>query len=366
MTTDHAPEKWVYQQHTRVKHELLQQYLGGWLRILGQRNKKLFIMDGFAGRGEYAGGSPGSPIIILRKAKELISEHNVSQVICGFVEKDSENFANLRSVIDRIKPSDPSIAVLAPRNAEFEEVAGDAITWLQRSQIPSFWFIDPFGFTGMPFETIRSIMSLDRSEVFITLMTRDMNRFLTRINLEQVYDQLLASGEWREAIGSGTQSMSSERQLRDLYVHELRAIGCMVTAFRVSMDERRQTLYYMVHATKHPKGRWLMKDVMHGEGVNRLFEYLGPEDQIMRAQLPLIPVDNVPGLMAQLLTKFSGRAVTFDQLLVECCDDNELRVPDYRAALQNLRGEGRITVQPVTSKTDSGLNGRDRIRFPRG
>jgi hypothetical protein len=241
---------------------------------------------------------------------------------------------------------------LTPRNAEFQEVASDAITWLNRMKIPSFWFIDPFGFTGMSFETIRSIMSLDRSEVFITLMTRDMNRFLTRTNLEDVYDQLLASGEWRKAIGSGTERMSSERQLRNLYVHELRAIGCMVTAFRVSMDESRQTLYHLVHATKHPKGRWLMKNVMHGQGVNGLFEYLGPEDQIMRAQPTLIPAVNIPGLM--------------NQLLVECCDDNELRETDYRTALQNLRGEERITVERVTSRTPRGLNGRDRIRFPRG
>ncbi len=197
-------------------------------------------------------------------------------------------------------------------------------------------------------------------------MTRDMNRFLTRVDMEDVYDQLLASREWRDAVGVGTETMSSERQLRDLYIHELRAIGCMVTAFRVSMDDRRQTVYHLVHATKHPKGRWLMKDVMHGQGVNGLFEYLGPEDQIMRAQPMLMPVGNIPELMSQMLTKFSGRILSFDQLLVECCDDNELRETDYRTALQNLRGEERISVEPVTSKTARGLSGLDRIKFPRG
>ncbi len=232
MTTDSAPEKWIYQQHTRVKHLLLEQYLGGWLRILGQRNKKLFIMDGFAGRGEYVDGSEGSPTIILRRSLELISEQNISQVICGFVEKNADNFANLRSVVERIKPSDHRISVLTP--SEFEEVASDAITWLRRSPMPSFWFIDPFGFTGMSFDTIRSIMSLDRSEVFITLMTRDMNRFLTRVDMEDVYDQLLASREWRDAVGVGTETMSSERQLRDLYIHELRAIGCFVEGMSVA------------------------------------------------------------------------------------------------------------------------------------
>ena len=140
MTTDHAPERWVCPQHTRVKHELLQQYLGGWLGILGQGNNRLFIMDGFAGRGEYTDGSDGSPIIIIRKAQELISQGTVSSVICGFVEKDAENFANLISVIDRAKSNYPGVDVLEPRNSEFEKVASEALTWLRNSPMPK---VDP-------------------------------------------------------------------------------------------------------------------------------------------------------------------------------------------------------------------------------
>lgn len=43
---------------------------------------------------------------------------------------------------------------------------------------PSFWFIDPFGFSGLPLTLIGQILSRPRPEVFMTFMSRDMNRLL--------------------------------------------------------------------------------------------------------------------------------------------------------------------------------------------
>ena len=43
---------------------------------------------------------------------------------------------------------------------------------------PSVFFVDPFGFGGVPFEVIKDILSIPRTEVFITFMYCDINRFL--------------------------------------------------------------------------------------------------------------------------------------------------------------------------------------------
>ncbi len=45
----------------------LANYLDAWFPILASVHGRVVIMDGFAGRGVYAGGSPGSPIIALRR-----------------------------------------------------------------------------------------------------------------------------------------------------------------------------------------------------------------------------------------------------------------------------------------------------------
>src|SRR5665648_289999 len=68
---DDDPEKWGYTEHTKIKHEILSKYLETWIRILGVKYKKLYYIDCFAGRGIYADGTAGSPIIALQSAKKM-------------------------------------------------------------------------------------------------------------------------------------------------------------------------------------------------------------------------------------------------------------------------------------------------------
>jgi three-Cys-motif partner protein len=365
MVSDSDPKKWGYKDHTRVKHELLDKYLGGWLAILGNLHRKLLIVDGFAGRGEYVDWPGGSPTIIMNKAQELITAGRLSSAVCLLVEENAENFDNLKEVLNKKSHDYPDVQVLGPFNETFEDVARQAIEQTNGNLIPSFWFIDPFGFTGMSFDTVSQIMSLNRSEVFITLMLRDMGRFLGHAALDKTFNRLFGTSAWRAIVYSNMTGVAKEQELRDLYIDQLRVIGCKVTLFRVCMDEKLQTLYYMVHATKHAKGRWLMKGVMRRQGVNGVFAFLGPQDKILKAQASLFPNEDIPALKSQLLAKYPGRTISFDQLLSKCCDDNELTESDYRTALQQLRQEGKIEVNPVTSKTDKGLQGHDSITFPK-
>lgn len=361
---DDDPQKWILQEHTRVKHELLDKYLGGWLPILGSQNKRLAVIDGFAGRGEYNDGSVGSPVIIIRKAEELISQGRVSEVVCVLVEKNKDNAKALEKVLNANKSKNEGIKVRGPLNQDFEESAIELIESVNGNMIPSFWLIDPFGFSGMSFDTVKKIMSMKQSEVFINLMLRDISRFLTHPKLDDLFDDLFGTREWRRIVMQKTKGIAKEQQLRDLYVAQLRKIGCKVTTFRVCMDEKVQTLYYMIHATKHPKGRWLMKDVMDKQGANGVFAYLGPTDNIAKSQKPLLPSESASTLEKDLMVKFSKRKISFDKLTDECCDDNELRIPAYRKSLQNLRRENKIDVIPVDSKTNRGLKGKDIIIFP--
>ncbi len=366
MTRDSDLEKWIYKEHTRVKHELLEKYLGGWLPILGRWNDRLLIIDGFAGRGEYVDGSEGSPIILLRKANELLNAGRVTEVICGFVERDPTNFKSLQDAVTSAMGMFPEVRVLEPRNDSFEKVADQIIQTANGKIIPSFWFIDPFGFTGISFETVELIMSLERSEVFITLMLRDIGRFLSHPQLTDTFDGLFGTGDWRHIVQSNQAGAAKERELLELYVAQLQSLGCMVTSFRVCMDEKVQTIYYMVHATNHPKGRRLMKDVMYRQGSEGVFAYMGPQDQMTRLQKTLFQEDPIPELKENLLFSQAGKTMSFEDLRNKCCDDDELRDPDYRKALQELRAEEVIEVRSVTSKTPRGLSGDDLITFPRG
>ena len=192
MVADSDPKKWAISVHTRVNHELLDKYLGGWLPILGSRNPKLLIVDGFAGRGEYVNGSAGSPVLIMRKAEELISAGKAGEVICWFVEYDAKNFRALQDVLESNGPKSPLVKV-GTSDQPFELVVKEVVERTNGNTVPSLWFIDPFGFTGMSFETVEQIMALPRSKVFITLMLRDIGRFLSHPNLDTYFNRLFGT-----------------------------------------------------------------------------------------------------------------------------------------------------------------------------
>jgi len=92
---DDHPEKWMYSEHTKVKHEILQKYLKGWVFHLGRFHDRICFYDCFAGRGEYENNgdrNPGSPILALRLFKEI--EKNFKNATLIFIEKNLNNCQN--------------------------------------------------------------------------------------------------------------------------------------------------------------------------------------------------------------------------------------------------------------------------------
>lgn len=357
-----APEKWVYREHTRVKHEILQKYLYVWIIALGKWYKRICYFDGFAGRGEYTDGSPGSPIVAMQVAERL--HKCFGEFVCTSIEKDKDNFDNLEAVAKREKGKYPHVKVLNIYG-EFADVVSDVIKEVGARLAPSFFFIDPFGFSGVPFSLIKDILSVRRTEVFITFMYRDIARFLESDKVGNVLDELFGTSEWRAILRKGYKGIKREHALRDLYIRQLvsEAGVHFVWPFKVYMTEKRQTLYYLIHATNNFKGHFVMKNIMYKQGAGGQFTYLGPDDYALRQQMPLLDPDDIPGLKSLLLKKFSGQQKTYLQVEKETTMDTSHIERHYRRALKELKSEGLVEIRPVTSKTSRGLAGDDIVSF---
>ncbi len=100
---DRDPNKWRSRQNTRVKHDILFEYLKGFIPVLSSSNRGepisvLHYVDSHAGRGWYAGGEQGSPIAAMRVGQEIhdyLEAYRETPVYleCYNVEYDQENFA---------------------------------------------------------------------------------------------------------------------------------------------------------------------------------------------------------------------------------------------------------------------------------
>lgn len=383
MPKNSSPEKWEYREHTRVKHELLKKYLGVWTVKLGKFHRRILFFDCFAGRGEYIDKTGrvvalGSPIIALQVANNLLeqcedkrSKPYFDEFICIVIEKDEDNFKNLQKVSarekEKIRFKDKLPIELI--NDEFASVANKILEKVGEKIAPSFFFIDPFGFSGVPFETVKSILSLPRTEIFFTFMTQSINRFLALPNVEKALDELYPTSEWRQILNC---SEKRDQALKDLYIKCLHEIAGVkhTWAFSVSTDKKYHTLYYLIHATNNIDGHKIMKEIMFNQSAHGSFAYLGPKDISERFQMRLFDINNIEQLKKYLLEKFKDETLTYDEIQERICDPWYSEPPyigkHFRQALKDFEKEHKIKIERVTSKTTRGLSGNDRITFPRG
>ncbi len=342
---DDSPEKWVYKEHTRVKHEILSKYLSGWIRILGRNHSRVCYFDCFAGKGEYEDGSKGSPLVAIETASRLKKQFPyLNEIVCDFIEKNENNFMDLERVINietKTHPEKYNDVKVILHNNNFADIASKIVNKVGDRLAPSFFFIDPFGFSGVPFEIVKNILSIKRTEVFITFMVRDVNRFLDssrhQINIADLY----GIENVQETSKLKYPNLSREEALLRLYRDRLHEDANVryIFPFKVCADERLQTTYYLIHATNHPKGCKLMKEIMCKTGTEGRFGYFGPAE----GQLTLELYDK-SGLKNFLLKRFASRRLSFEDIINETLMDTYFIEKDYRTVLRELEKGGYISI----------------------
>jgi len=251
--------------HTRAKHEILENYLKAWFPILATTSGRIIYLDGFAGPGIYEGGEEGSPLIALRTAIEhILKPRFKAEIRFVFIERDLGRVSVLRTVLDehfRELPSNISYEILDREFAPTLSSVLDNIENMGAKLAPTFAFLDPFGFSGLPMDIIGRMLNYDRCEVLITFMSGFVNRFTDELR-EPALDELFATDEWRE-IRELEDSEARRRFLIDLYKKQLGNVGGATYVRNFEMiGKHNQPIYHLVYGTKHWKGLEAMKEAM--------------------------------------------------------------------------------------------------------
>ncbi len=363
---DNNPDKWQYDLHTRIKHEILMSYLDPWTTILGQSASSLAYVDGFAGKGRYTKGEPGSPLLVIDTVVRAMDERSIraSHVSFHLIEQNRDNFENLKRELAEHQPAhDPRIK-LKLYHTSFAGASAEVIADIRRNAQPSFFFIDPFGYDDSSMDMIGQVLTLPRAEVMINLMYDFATRAvgMGNIALMHTLDLLFGTGAWRELIGLSGEER--EREFLNLYRLQLKLRGAAyVLPFRMGDDARDRTLYYLLHATKHIKGAQVMKDAMVASGTPGHLAYRGTRQHQL---IPLFDIDaaHLPDL---LLARFQGRSLSFDDIVAQTFEETgTCRKPQYRDCLRELERTEQVTVRRVSSMSARGLGGRDVISFSGG
>lgn len=387
---DDDEEKHRMKGQTEVKHDILQKYLEPWLYRISSLDRTVHYIDGFAGWGIYPDGSPGSPLIALSVANQNLPSvaGKLDEFRCTFIEKDQSNFESLNEAVkEELQNCDPIIKAKC-ENREFEEFAREylveeegAIAAGAEGPPPSFAFIDPFGYSGLPFEVVDGLLNLRETgmEVFVSFMSGEMARFMEVDNHKIPINELLGTDEWENHVNPDADKEERAEQFLRFYKKQLREEAGVdhVWDFRMCREEKAETVYYLVHATNHFKGFKLMKDVMFNAGAEEKFAYLGPDhtpyadEQRKLWDFGEIGDDErILDLADDLHERFVGEPpISLWEIMRQTYDEIPLIQKHYRKACLRLENQGRAEIINHPEEDDgtvTGLQSDDEVRFIEG
>lgn len=144
--------------HTKAKHEILGRYLAAWFPILSKYHSRIVYIDGFSGPGRYKGGEAGSPMIAL----DVAVNHRKSlggEVVFWFIEEREDRLNHLRQELATVAV--PKHFKVVSESGKFHEKFGEVLNSIDAGKdtlAPTFAFIDPFGFSGIPFTLIERLL----------------------------------------------------------------------------------------------------------------------------------------------------------------------------------------------------------------
>jgi len=273
----------------------------------------VLYIDGFAGPGEYSKGEDGSPVIVLKAARDHTYAFR-SELVCVFVEADAARYEHLKQVLAKLKPTLPANIKVQTAKGDFNETLTAGIAELEEQKkhlAPSLVFVDPFGFSHTPFSTVCKIMQNNKCEVLINFMYEEINRFLGHSDHVSTFNTLFGTSRWQAAAKAGAPD-ERRRAIHDVYLGQLKTVAKYVRSFEM-LNAGNRTDYFLFFATNNLRGLEKMKEAMWKVDESGSFQFSDYTDSLRL--MSLFGTEPDYALLTRLITnEFRGKRVSIGEL----------------------------------------------------
>lgn len=343
-----------YREQTQVKHSILAAYLPAYYHILKRWSNNLVYIDGFAGPGCYVQSATGetfdgSPILALRLFAS--NEDFSKQVSTVFIESDDLLFNQLKDTVEGFYKEHSNIRKPIYRLGTFSDTLNEILGKLGRGLAPTFLFVDPCGVSGASYDTIRAVMVNDKCEAFIFFNIDGVRRIAGLSALSPVLVELMGDAARARALYEKLRTTRNVREREEIILFEYRkaveeGMGAKyIIPFRVEHEDQRKASHYLIHATRHPLGFKIMKDVMYRRGHGE--DEPGGLELRQKGRTYFVPMfDKHADLKAEILEALRTKPLRVSVFY----DDWTMRPTDmqcetaYRQTLLELEKDGKIEV----------------------
>ena len=349
---------WEASPHTLAKIAILRNYLARYYRILGRSSRQtLLYIDGFAGPDEYTNEAHGSPTTALTEIAQAISELGnnwmAGSVHCVFIEQRQDRFEHLKMQVRKF-PIHPKLHIHL-YNSSFVEGLQNIkreVSSPFNSHDPLFVFIDPFGATGVPFEIIAEILVSPSSEVLINLDADGIARIFQAgesANATAILNEVFGDNSWHDVLHRHYSNSRLGEEVLALYKQKLRSLSGVKYVFPFEMCSQSGALnYYLVFASKHPRGLIKMKEAM--KKIDQDGSYRFSDGSIDQAVV--FRFDDLLEYAQRLHGQFAGQKALYAELLDYTLNETPFTNPSR--LLADLEKQGLIAEVVYVGKRRKG------------
>lgn len=334
---------WELDPHTKAKHEILGRYLAAWFPILSTYHSRVVYIDGFSGPGRYKGGEVGSPMIAL----DVAVNHRKSlggEVVFWFIEEREDRLDHLRQELATVPV--PKHFRVVSESGKFHERFGEMLNSIDAGKdtlAPTFAFIDPFGFSGIPYSLIERLLRCKRCEAFVTFMADAINRFLEHPE-DKITQHIVDAFGTDEAVRIAKGSGDRVSKLRELYQSKLQQAAKYVRYFEMR-DRQNRPQYYLFFATNSDLGHLKMKEAMWKVDPDGDFRF---SDATNPNQLVLFEADTTPPLVNDLRCEFCGKGQVTGFTVRTFVENKTAYLKKHMtAALKQEEDGSKVRVEPL-------------------
>lgn len=343
---------------SEIKTILFCNYFEAWMRVVGNRAKKVAYVDLFAGPGRYSDGSKSTPIQVVERIIANEKWRNKVVVLCN--DANPEYCQNLEKAFEEL----PGIDTLKYKPTVANTVVGDELAekFEDTPLVPTLGFIDPWGYKGLSSRLIQAMIKDWGSDCIFFFNYNRINMGLTNPLVVQHLNAIFGvdrANALRERVSDMHPVDREQEILNELAEALSEDRKNYVLPFRFVRPNGERTSHYLILVSKHVIGYTIMKDIMythsseHNDGVAS-FSYVsvGPNKQLSLLSMFDRPVDN---LADELCVTFRGQKLTVKEIF----DAHHVNTPfvlrNYKEALRRLEAENRIACDPSERRISKGV-----------
>jgi three-Cys-motif partner protein len=342
---------------SQIKTRIVTKYFMFWAKVMVPQARSwaraLAYIDLYAGPGRYDDGTKSTPILVLEAAVQNPDLRKF--LVTTFNDRNPEFATRLRSNIQKITGIESLVHQPQVHSVEVDEEVADVFG--RAALIPSFSFVDPFGYKGITQSLLKGMLKDWGCDLILFFSYARINAAIDNEIFEEHISALFGEDRLRDlrARLQGKRPWEREALILETFSQVLRDLGFKyVLPFTFQRKGQDRTSHHLILVTKHPLGYTVMKKIMAGESSE--YDQGVPSFTYSRslgeAETPLLfSLDRPLELLADdLLEKFEGQSLTMKEVFERHHLGTRYVERNYKTALGRLEVEGKIIANPPAIK----------------